>query len=258
MTTAFFVQNNYVQSLTASVAEYARANGIALEDRSSSQGFDPDKCGIAWSQYDLVLPYGSVQFLRQVKKSSLAKYVPSREHDFAVSRWAQEFGNRALNGSGALFPASAIGVMLAVGGPQHIRPDMVEKAFTGGVYDEAKWDSMVESRKLPADTMCWISPLREIFAEWRCWVVGGEVIEISQYRQLNAMKVERTESSLMFMAAQTLADVYVPTQCVVLDMALTNDGYKIIEFNPINCSGWYAADVDRVLKAWMNYERKPS
>lgn len=33
---AFFVQNNYVTALTVPVALYARAHGIALEDRSSN------------------------------------------------------------------------------------------------------------------------------------------------------------------------------------------------------------------------------
>lgn len=43
---AFFVQNNYVERLTEPVASFARKHGVALEDRSSSQGFDPDDRGI--------------------------------------------------------------------------------------------------------------------------------------------------------------------------------------------------------------------
>lgn len=35
---AFFVQNNYVERLTAPVALFANAHDIALEDRSQLQG----------------------------------------------------------------------------------------------------------------------------------------------------------------------------------------------------------------------------
>ncbi|WP_199028844.1 hypothetical protein [Ralstonia sp. ASV6] len=61
---AIFVQNNYVERLTAPVAIFARAAGITLYDRSSTTNFDPDDCGIDWTGFRFVLTYGSVQFLR--------------------------------------------------------------------------------------------------------------------------------------------------------------------------------------------------
>jgi hypothetical protein len=47
----FFVQNNRVERLTAPVAIYARANGIDLEDYSSSASLNVDTIGIDWAQF---------------------------------------------------------------------------------------------------------------------------------------------------------------------------------------------------------------
>jgi hypothetical protein len=37
-----------------------------------------------------------------------------------------------------------------------------------------------------------------------------------------------------------------------MDVAMTADGYKVIEFNPVHGSGWYAVDIAHVLEAVMH------
>lgn len=248
---AFFVQNNYVTALTVPVALYARTHGLALEDRSSNTDFDPDNCGIDWSQYSIVLPYGSVQFLRKLRaSSSLAPFVHLDATRFAASTWAPLFGNRALNEEGMLIRAHEVSSLLT--SPMHLRPDSEDKAFAGGVFTKEAWQSMTPA---PSPQLaCWVSPLQEILAEWRCWVVGRKVVEISRYRQAGEHNRKRETDAVLLASAQGFADVYVPAPCVVMDLALTKSGLKIVEFNPINCSGWYAADVGRILAAWVRWE----
>lgn len=171
---AFFVQNNYVERLTAPVAVYARSHGICLEDRSSNKDFDPDNCGIDWSQYDLVLPYGSVQFVRQLKTSSLARFVLHDESRFATSAWVAEFGSDALNGAGRIAMVREVAELLRES-PCHLRPDSVDKAFVGGVFGLDGWERIQVERDLDEDLACWVSPLQVIDKEWRCWVVGGRI-----------------------------------------------------------------------------------
>lgn len=252
--TAFFVQNNYVEHLTAPIARYANAHGISLEDRSSFKGFDPDDCGITWSDYDLVLPYGSVQFVRQLKDSSLAKFIFHEESLFATSKWSAIFGNDALNGLGCQTSVTEVIEHLRHG-PRHLRPDMIDKAFSGGVFDTAKFENLRHERKLADDLACWISPLQTIKTEWRCWVVGGQIIEISKYRDAGQMSLEREMSPEVRLVSQGFADRYLPAPCVVLDVAMVNDQYKIIEFNPIHCCGWYKANIDVILDAWVAWSQ---
>lgn len=247
---AFFVQNNHVERVTVPVATYAHSRGIALEDRSSGQGFNPDDCGIDWTQYDVVLPYGSVQFLRRLKKSSLARFVLHDEVAFATSTWAPLFGDDALNGGGRVVSAAEVASLLERGA-QHLRPDRVDKAFTGGVFDCDAWKQQQAERALEDTLVCWASPLQDIQAEWRCWVVGGSIVEISQYRKAGQMARHVETSSEVWTVAQSFANRYVPAPCVVMDIAMTPTGYKLIEFNPLHGSGWYAARVDTVLDAWV-------
>ncbi|MBX3755176.1 ATP-grasp domain-containing protein [Ralstonia pickettii] len=246
----FFVQNNYVERLTAPVAMYARARGIALEDRSVTEVFDPDSCGIDWSQYGAVLPYGSVQFVRRLKSSSIGRFILHDERAFATSTWAPMFGDRALNGSGELVEAAVVRERLG-GGPMHLRPDQVDKAFVGGVFDVDAWEAVRADRRLADDLGCWISPISCIDAEWRCWFVGGRLVDLARYRENGQMAVARESASEVKEAAERLASVYLPTPCVVLDIARAAGQYTVIEFNPIHCSGWYAADVPKVLSAWL-------
>jgi len=70
------------------------------------------------------------------------------------------------------------------------------------------------------------------------------------------MQVRRETRLEIVEAARRLANRYLPTPCVVLDIALTDSGYKLVEFNPINSSGWYAADIGSVLDEWIAWSRK--
>lgn len=252
MKPVFFVQNNYVERLTVPVARYAHAHSVDLVDRSSSAALDVDDCGIDWAAYDLVLPYGSVQFIRQCKGSSLAPFILHDEGRFAAGAWMPILGRFALNAAGRL---ASVADLLENFGPeqQHLRPDSVDKAFVGGVHTRDSFAAVVADRELGRDLLCWASPLQEIEAEWRCWVIGGKVVEVSQYRRAGEMAVERDASGDVVEQASALAARYLPAECVVMDMALSSDGYSVIEYNPIHCSGWYAADVDHVLDEWLNW-----
>lgn len=253
----FFVQNNYVMPLTIPVATFARARGIALEDRSASSAFDPDDCGIDWGQYDVVLPYGSIQFVRQLKSSTLAKFILHDELRFSTSAWVPRFGSDALNGAGRQASALEVADLLRVGS-YHLRPATIDKAFPGAVYDAVQWRNVRNERALPDDLLCWVAPVQLIQNEWRCWIVGNQVVEISKYREDGEMCVQRESSHEVMAAAQGFADRYLPAPCVVLDIALVDGAYKLIEFNPIHSSGWYKAEVGTVLDAWLEWTIKAS
>jgi hypothetical protein len=255
-TPVFFVQNNRVDRLTAPVAIHARANGIELQHCASSNLLDVDAIGIDWSQHHPVLPYGSVQFLRKCKESSLARYILHDETCFANSTWAPFFGEAALNFRGRRITTEQVADAFANSSRIHVRPGSVDKAFAGDVFDSATWGAVVAKRELAGDLACWASPPQDIVSEWRCWIVDGQVHEVCQYRHNGTMLVRPDARQHIRKEAQDLAGLYLPANCVVLDMALTSDGYKLIEFNPIHCSGWYKADVSKVLGAWMDWSMK--
>jgi hypothetical protein len=65
------------------------------------------------------------------------------------------------------------------------------------------------------------------------------------------MALERGAPADVAAFAATVAKDWLPAPCVVLDVAQTAEGLHILEFNPIHCAGWYAAEVDIVLQAWL-------
>jgi hypothetical protein len=248
--TVFFVQNNLVEHLTAPVAKFAHINGYEIIDRSSTSSMIVDDCGVDWNAYSSVFIYGSVQFLRKAKQSSLSKYVQYDEKAFSNELWEFVFQNELLNCGGSVCKASEI----TLSSPIHIRPLNEDKAFTAKVFDSESWQAV--QCALSPDLLCWVSPVKGIDAEWRCWFIGGELVGASQYREDNAMKVVRGAPEHVLAYTQDIASHWLPAECVVMDVALTLEGLKIVEFNPIHCSGWYAADVENVLQRWVEFVGK--
>ncbi|MNW02519.1 hypothetical protein D3C71_1983200 [compost metagenome] len=80
-------------------------------------------------------------------------------------------------------------------------------------------------------------------------------MEISQYRRDGQFEKARITDPKLFAVAETFRVIQRPANLYVMDLALTPDGYKLIEFNPINCSGWYDADVEHVLDEWVEWTK---
>lgn len=250
----FFVQNNHVQPLTIPVARFAHSRGHALEDRSSTRAFSVPDCGIDWGAFHPVLPYGSVQFVRKLRASApLAQYVHYSEDAFSTAHWTRVLGERAVNHRGRLMLSGDVAALLNDGPAMHVRPEREDKAFTAAVFDASAWAELTCRRELAQTLPCWVSPPVAIEAEWRCWVLGSEVVEISQYRRGGEHHRALALSPELVTVAQTLANAYLPAPCVVMDIARTTHGHQVLEYNPIHSSGWYAARTDRVLAQWLEW-----
>lgn len=246
---AFLVQNNHVLYNSIPVAQYALRNGIDLIDRSSNNDFNPMDCGVDWTQYDAVIPYGSVQFARLCRDKGMAEHVSYSEEGFRTDLWIEKFGEKALNYTGTLMKASEVFEHLGFVGESHIRPNHVDKAFAAAVFNQGSWNAVKAEREVDDDLDVFVSPPMHIDAEFRCWIIGGKVIEMSSYRQNGEMFVEKVvnlEGNIVCLA-QELANVYLPDQTVVMDIAVCGPEVYFLEFNSIHSSGWYAADINVVL-----------
>jgi hypothetical protein len=137
-----------------------------------------------------------------------------------------------------------------------IRPCKDSKLFNGQVFSQTKWEDMLEQKaenpyfeELSKDQLIQIGTVKKIYKEARIWIVGGKVVTSSYYRY--GANVEYTENvepeGLEF--AQSMVDLYQVADSFVMDICLTPDGWKIVEINCINCSGFYKGDMQRVLIA---------
>jgi hypothetical protein len=107
---------------------------------------------------------------------------------------------------------------------------------------------------LTSETPIMCSQLRKIYNEYRYFVVDGKAVTGSQYMLGKRVVYGDTDGNMDI--AQEFVDRLNGTvdQPYVIDIALTDDGYKVIEMNTLNCAGFYAADMQKLTYALVEYE----
>lgn len=259
---AFVIQNNHVLHMTIPAAQYVWKTNHALIDRSSFDQFEIDNCDVNWADFDIVIPFGSVQFIRNMRGTVLNEHIFFREESFVTSEWMRHFGDSALNSHGRVYSARDVSSLFG-GEPSakfHIRPNSKDKAFIADVFSRDGWENVVAERTVDPDLDCFVSPVCEVMhAEYRCWIVGGQVVEVSRYRQSGIKDFAAVDSTHeAWVTAQQLAAMYLPEDCIVMDLVQTDDGYKFLEFNSIHSSGWYAGNIATIFNAmvqWLTDEK---
>lgn len=138
-----------------------------------------------------------------------------------------------------------------------LRPSEDSKTFSGTVMS---WDDFVPWRiqalagvnpsvRITGDTLVVQAPVRTIYREARFFVVDGEPVAWSTYRVgKTTVALEDVDPDAASFARQMIA-TWVPARAFVLDVALTEDGWRVVEVNCINCSGFYGANVPRIVMA---------
>ncbi len=138
-----------------------------------------------------------------------------------------------------------------------IRPIEDLKAFSGTLTNAkeiARFTGTASGNfSFKPDLMCAISPPQEIKAEWRFFIVNGEVITGSSYRLHGERLVQRVEAGPVLDTANKMAKDWLPHPCCVMDVADTEHGMKVVEFNCLNASGIYYHDVKKLVERVTNF-----
>jgi hypothetical protein len=144
-----------------------------------------------------------------------------------------------------------------------MRPDGDGKEFDGqvGTRDELLGTlerHMAYEGPLNYNSMILIGKAYNIFKEWRLYIVGGEIITASKYRQdfkLSKSATDIPEDMLTF--ARNRIKEYIPHENFAMDIASTHDGeYYIIECGCLNSVGFYHADINKLFKSIVDWMRK--
>jgi hypothetical protein len=132
--------------------------------------------------------------------------------------------------------------------PTFIKP-MDIKTFTGHVIEKEDlewWEK--EYSHLPDDLKICCSPLQNIEREWRFWIINDKIITGSQYKKYGCLAINSPIEDKIYREAKNLADDWIPNSTIVMDIAELRDGsFKIVEFNSINSSGFYHADISKII-----------
>jgi hypothetical protein len=260
------VQNNFVERLTAPMADAVHERGMTLHDVSSGDmaGVRPVPEGGTWGP---ILIIGSILFTNQWARGNpeLGRWIFWDDAMYDAALWSESLGELYLNHDGH---ACTVGSFIdSRPGLRHIRPRSGVKMVGIEKPTESKTGfKSVAGIVVDADGLAdlgvdgriaiWASPAKTIDAEVRVWMVGGRPACASTYRigGRHHADAEHPHVESAIAAAVHACSIWNPGRHHVVDMAMVDGRWLVVEFNPIHSSGWYGADPGDLLDAYMECE----
>ncbi len=227
------------------------------------------KMGLDWSFFDLKYfvdeievnpPTDNVFVFGAVKASLLAKnrgWKPgsfyNENHDFLS--YSEHYRENLLNWHSTIQRVSDP-IPPHIGEDFFLRPTGDTKYFKGGIYNRKEWEDALEiaisnspNPKEVSSSMMVLSEPKVIYAEYRFFIVKGQVITGSMYKRGGRLFFERCTESSVINYVNKMVEIYSPADAYVMDVCDTQDGFKIVEINCINCSGFYDIDIFTLLSS---------
>jgi hypothetical protein len=176
---------------------------------------------------------------------------PGIYFDPATFRWSvmeEHWRGLMFTPDGAVTTAREVLEELETSGPLFVRPDEDSKAFDGGTYTDAS-----ELRAALGSHDLAVAVVRgratTVDAEWRCFVVGGEVVDASEYRRAGSPSFHRGAPARVLDLVDAALARWSPAPVTCIDVASSGGHFGIVEANCFNAARFYAADAGTVLAA---------
>jgi hypothetical protein len=212
------------------------------------------------------LYYGSTTFMDNLYSQLNKPFGLFYNHEtFLMTNYIEKWSEHMLNSDGRIVK---VGDYLAE--IQHlieyyvfIRPDGDGKEFDGQAMKISEVNEFLQRHleydsKMTPDSKILIGPAYNIHKEWRNYVVDGEIVSSSLYREnfrLKKSAEDIPESMLEFVRARI--SEYQPHDNYAIDIASTHDGtYYIIECGCLNSVGFYKSDINKIITKITEYAIK--
>lgn len=145
-----------------------------------------------------------------------------------------------------------------------LRPSTDSKFLNGGLHTRKEIEEILDNlyklgtpdpAGLSLCTSMMVATPKNVVAEYRFWIVDGQVVTWSLYKRgdrvIYSSEVERDAISYVGSSVMEHPQMHRNiARAFVLDVARMLDGtFKIIEANTLNASGFYAADVQKLVMA---------
>lgn len=209
-----------------------------------------------------VLAYGSLNLIKIIQRTK--PWIPGSWCNFEAFRclnYYAHYGKYLLNKDYAIVPLGELirqkdELYERFGDPLFVRPDKGDKPFTGHSIAHYEFNSqtrfLLDQPAASPELTVIVSSFKKITREWRFIVSGDRVVTGSLYI-LNDDFRDRVhtlcESGEAFDFAQSVAkDKWKPDPMFSVDVAETPDGLGLLEINSFSCSGFYAADKNKIVQ----------
>mgnify|MGYP003392987656 CR=1 FL=1 len=250
----WIVQNNlykevafydFINALNSFGSKYDIVNVIPFSHEFSNEPIITEK---------IVVPMGATTMIGIGQEKGWEVFY---NDNFAHTAWLENLGSNLLNSEAQVCKFKEINPTY---NPFFIRPSEDRKIFSGQVIDKANFDIWLRETTalmqyagyvtLTPDTEVIVSPLKAIHSEWRFFVVDGEIVTGSLYKRgdrVISLPLIKNEDAEVF--AKEMVALWKPAKAFVIDVALTDKGYRVIEYNCLNSSGFYASDLNKLVGA---------
>ena len=182
---------------------------------------------------------------------------------FSMRNYLRQWGRRLFNADAQFFAfEELIQQNLPAKSQWFIRPNGDTKSFSGTVMSfEAlkiwyhKIAHLPESVVQPTTEVI-IAPPKMPLKEWRCFVVNKQIVGTCRYAwegQLVIKAQDAPEGMLKFV--QSCVDQYTPHPIFVMDIALYEGAYYLLECGCMNSTGFYETPIAPVIQAANDYLR---
>lgn len=206
-----------------------------------------------------VFSYGSYSLSKHAIRRGL---VPGAyiSNDSALHNLIKHYGDNMLNSD---MVVTTIGSDVSPDWENmFIKPSEDTKAFTAEIMSRDNFLRFRENilriegySSITKNTTIIIASPKTIHAEYRFFVVRGRVVTYSQYAIGDRVVYSPNVDEYIINFAQKMVGIYEPDDAFVIDIALTEEGLKVIEVNCINSSGLYEIDLQKLIMAVDGLDR---
>ncbi len=141
--------------------------------------------------------------------------------------------------------------------PVFVKPSRDNKAFSAVLLSPGETLDELLSQQIhnviSDDETVLCAPTKKIFAEYRFFVINQQIITGSRYHLLGKLSPHYEIPSFVMNDARQYAKLYQPHDVFTMDIAMTDEGAKIVEYNCWNASGIYDTDIATMFLAVEDY-----
>lgn len=203
--------------------------------------------------------YGATNFINNIYKSG--RWRPGaffNEENFTVKSYVEHYGRHMIS-----FPClfTTIGEFAASHQPMDklffIRPIKDLKEFPGDVMEFnnlVRWERNIRylpgcdnNPTLTTNTEIMVSEPWGISHEWRLFIVNGRVSSGSHYRSHMQLETRYELPERVVNFVEAMCKIWTPADVFVMDIGESLETLYIVECNCFNSSGFYKADVEKIV-----------
>lgn len=205
---------------------------------------------------DLKVFYGSTTLILNAYSKNVSNEGIFYDKElFSMKNYFEKWGDHMLNFDSELLTFKEIVSKNDRSSEWFVRPIYDDKSFSGRVmsFEEISnlESSLADSNNpyLDENTLVSISKPKEIKKEWRHFIVNNKIVSSSKYAEDGQVrKSNKDVPTELLEFVQMRCNQYAPNDVFVMDTALHDNTFKIVECNCFNDTGFYDHDITLIIQ----------